>query len=464
MAEARSAAAGPPSLFRQIAVRLAVLTLVFALLDVAIVVPMYAFDQQALAEDFVEQQAHRIARGLSQSHRAAAPNRVDMAKGLADWGYVVIDRAMRPAARLNDTVTPDSPLWPTPATLDWTRRERSATGVLITGVRRFDGPGGPHWILIRADAVGSRAFWPVIGQELLAHVALPLAPLTVLLLIFSVQVVGRTLAPLERAAAEVDGLDPARMDARLTPPTASREIAALVMAVNRALDRLQRAMSILRTFTADAAHELRTPLAVLRLRTGALPDSEIKARLDEDIQAMTRLVNQLLDLAQADALRMEGVEEIDLATLAREVVSQIAPHAFAQGQDIRLTDLGGAAVTGLPDALGRALRNLIENAIHHGGSTAPIEVMVGPGPRLSVRDHGPGLPAADSDKLFDRFWRKARHRTGGAGLGLGIVRSIVEAHGGAVSAQNAEDGGALFICDFPGAGGEPKSFPEHNRP
>lgn len=441
-----------PSLFRQIAVRLAWVTMAFALLDVAIVVPMYALDQQALAEDFLEQQAHRIERTLE-----AAPSpslaAVDLAAlapspGVSDWGFVVIDANLYPVFRQNVAVGPMSSGWPGPSTLDWTRRDGTSGGTLVTGVRKYEGRHGRYWILIRADVNGSRAYWPVIGQELLEHVALPLVPLMALLLLFNVQIVRRTLAPLEHAAAEVDALDASRMEARLSPPADSREVAALVSAVNRALDRLQRAMALLKTFTADAAHELRTPLSVLRLRADALPDGPTKARLGEEIQAMTRLVNQMLDLAQADALRLDGAERIELNALAADVVSQIAPHAFASGHDLKLVDLGGAAIVGLPDALGRALRNLIENAIHHTPSGA-IEIIVGPGPKWSVCDCGPGLPGTDPEKIFERFWRKARATDGGAGLGLGIVRSIVEAHGGQVVAQNGPSGGAIFTCTFP---------------
>ncbi len=206
----------------------------------------------------------------------------------------------------------------------------------------------------------------------------------------------------------------------------------------------------MKTFTADAAHELRTPLSVLRLRTDALPDSATKVRLGEEIQTMIRLVNQMLDLAQADVLRLDGAEPVDLQAMAAEVVAQIAPHAFAAGHDIQLTDLGSTPALGHRDALGRALRNLVENAIHHTQGGRPIEVSVGPGARFSVRDFGPGLPA-EGEKIFDRFWRQSRAQDGGAGLGLGIVRSIVEAHGGAVEADNTADAGAVFTCVFPAA-------------
>lgn len=449
MAEALLTIKEPPSLFRQIAVRLTVLMAIFALLDVAIVVPMYAFDQQALADDFIEQQTHRIDRALAGTipKPGAAPlaNLADPI-GVSGWSYAVVDAHLRPVMLRQEPQRSWSPEWPQASTLDFTRRSAAASGTLVTGVRRFENTTGPYWILIEANVSDSSAYWPVIGQELLEHVALPLVPLTLMLLIFSVQVVRRMLAPLEDAAREVDSLDPSRMEARLSSPPASREVAILVRAVNRALDRLHHAMVLLKSFTADAAHELRTPLSVLRLRVDALPDSPEKARLGEDIQAMTRLVNQMLDLAQADALRMDDACDIDLHSLAAITVSQIAPHAFSAGHDIELIDLGASHIRGHVDALGRALRNLIENAVHHTKGGLPIEVSVGPGPRLSVRDHGGGI--TDSDKIFDRFWRKSRSTNVGAGLGLGIVRSIVEAHGGVVTAQNAVGGGALFVCDF----------------
>lgn len=455
MAELLQTTKPPPSLLRQIAARLTLLMALFTVLDIAIVVPMYAFDKQALAEDWIEQQAHRIDRALGGT--APAPGgpapAIDLAApgGVSSWDFVVVDAHLRPALRPPGVATPWRGEWPQASTLDWTRRNAAANGALVSGARRFVGEAGPYWILVEAHVSEGSAYWPVIGQELWEHVALPLAPLTLLLLIFSVQVVRRMLAPLEHAAKEVDALDPARMEARLTSPQTSREVAILVRAVNRALDRLQHAMTLLKSFTADAAHELRTPLSVLRLRIDALADGPDKEHLSEDIQAMTRLVNQMLDLAQADALAMDDARAVDLRELAAMTISQIAPHAFSSGHEIELVDHGASPIRGHADALGRALRNLIENAIRHTAGGRPIEVIVGPGPQFAVRDHGDGLPAGAAEKIFDRFWRKSRSSDAGAGLGLGIVRSIVEAHLGAVTAQNAAGGGALFVCQFPAA-------------
>lgn len=339
---------------------------------------------------------------------------------------------------------------PFPGALDATQRRRTASGVRITGMRRVGNGQDPHWVVIVAEPTDWRVYAPVIGGEIVDHVVLPLIPLTGLLLLFNVLVVRRMLAPLAAAAAEADRLDPASMDARLTEPSGSREVAALVAAINRAFDRVQAAMRTLKAFTADAAHELRTPLAVMQLRVDELPPGEARARLKDDVAAMTRLVNQMLDLSQADALASAEAELVDLSAIAQDVVAQTAPLAFAAGQDVRLADRHPAPVRGNADAFARVLRNLVENAVVHGVSGAPIEVTVGPGPQFAVRDRGQGFGQTDPEILFRRFWRRRRDgERGGAGLGLGIARSIVEAYGGTVSAENATDGGALFTCRFP---------------
>lgn len=430
------------------------MTLVFAIVDVGLVVADYFGDRQVMAEDFVGQQAERVERAWRRGEALSRP------AGVSRWAYAVLDPDAGPRLVVQDLGLGFAPARPAPGTLDWTRRDATPAGLRITGLRRFE-DGGVHWVMVVADQRDWRIYAPVMAEELVDHVVMPLAPLVVLLLAFNIVVVRRMLAPLATAAAEVDALDLTRLDARLTEPAASREVAALVATLNRALARVQNAMGVLKAFTADAAHELRTPLSVLQLRIEALPDGESKQRLHEDVQAMTRLVNQMLDLSRADVLGMEQSCDVDLRAVAQDIVAQTAPLAFAAGHDLRLMDHGPAMLRGHPDALGRALRNLVENAIVHGGGEGPIEVAVGPGLRLSVRDHGEGLGGADPDMIFRRFWRKDRNGAG-AGLGLGIARSIVEAHGGVLTAQNAPGGGAAFVCSFPG--GPPSSEPPPSRP
>jgi signal transduction histidine kinase len=221
-----------------------------------------------------------------------------------------------------------------------------------------------------------------------------------------------------------------------------------VLAVNRALDRLQQAMRTLESFTADAAHEMRTPLAILKLRIDALGPSPEKNLLREDVAAMTRLVNQMLDLAQADTLDAQMNQTVDLAALARDVVSRMLPVAFTRGCDIELIDEGGGVVAGHAEALARVLANIIDNAIAHSPPGRSIDVKVGPGCRLVVRDRGPGFSTETAELLFRRFWRGPVPGRAGAGLGLAIAQSILSRHGATITAANAVDGGAVFTIQW----------------
>ena len=144
-----------------------------------------------------------------------------------------------------------------------------------------------------------RPYLPVILQEILQHAVLPLVPLVGLLLLFNITAVRRVLAPLRRAETELDQLDPNAMSARLSESDGPREVNALIHAVNRALDRLETAMNVQKDFTANTAHELRTPLAIIQLSLHRLPDSAKRRELQSDIDHMTKMVGQMLDLAHA---------------------------------------------------------------------------------------------------------------------------------------------------------------------
>jgi two-component system OmpR family sensor kinase len=193
---------------------------------------------------------------------------------------------------------------------------------------------------------------------------------------------------------------------------------------------------------------LRTPVAVLVARLDELPPGPELDTLRADIRALSRTVTQFLSSSGADRLEVGEDAHSDLARVAERVVGDLAPVAEAQGSEIVLTGNDSAVpVRGAQDAIALALTNLIENALSHGGP-GPVEVAVGPGATLSVRDHGPGLPPKSDGDLFEPFRRGSQAPRGGAGLGLAIVDRIQRAHGGAVEASDAPSGGALFRLTY----------------
>ncbi len=411
-----------PSLLRQISLRLVAAAVIVSLVEIIGVIFIYSRNHPKLAEQLVTQQAERVFEALT---REGDVKNIEAPYGASDWTF---------------TVEP-----PAPTEHDWTRHTEQGNREIIHGARRLP---NDYRVTMRVSGERLALFAPVFLQEAYHHVIVPVAPVTILVLLLNVYIVRRMLAPLSASAAEVDALDPSRMDTRLSIPGNPREVRALVLAINRALDRLQQAMQTLESFTADAAHEMRTPLSILKLRIDALEPGPTKDRLREDVAAMTRLVNQMLDLAQADTLDAQMNQTVDLSTLARDVVERMLPMAVARGCDIELIDRGGGSVQGHAEALARVLANLVDNAIAHSPRDCRVDVIVGPGRKLEVRDRGPGFTAEASEHLFRRFWRGPSPGRAGAGLGLAIAQSILSRHGAAITADNASDGGAVFTVQW----------------
>jgi signal transduction histidine kinase len=226
-----------------------------------------------------------------------------------------------------------------------------------------------------------------------------------------------------------------------------------VRAVNQALDRLEQGFRTQREFTADAAHELRTPLAILRARVDALENPVVREALRDDIAGMSRIVSQLLDIAELESFVVGPEEKADLQSICSEVAAFVAPLAVAQGKSIALAGAREPVwIRGNPETLFRAIRNLAENAINHTPEGTNVEILVAEDGLVRVLDDGPGIPEGERELIFQRFWRRDRRRSGSAGLGLSIVSRIVEAHAGTITVENRADGGAAFSMRFAPAG------------
>jgi signal transduction histidine kinase len=274
-------------------------------------------------------------------------------------------------------------------------------------------------------------------------------PILLILLAIDIIIFRRAIAPLWMASEEASNSGPARTDIRLPTEQIPREIMPLVTAVNQALDRLEDGFRVQRQFTADAAHQLRTPLAILRTRIETLGDDAARQVLHDDIEGMSRIVAQLLEIAELDPLVLDPGETADLRAVCAEVVGAIAPFAIAQHKDIALRGADAPVmIHGNSEMLQRAIFNLAENAIKFTAKETSVDVEVGDDGSVRVRDCGPGVAEAERELIFQRFWRRDRQRSDGAGLGLSIVRGVADDHDATVAVDNLPGGGAEFTLRF----------------
>nr|WP_202502306.1 HAMP domain-containing sensor histidine kinase [Streptomyces sp. SID5785] len=254
------------------------------------------------------------------------------------------------------------------------------------------------------------------------------------------------------------------------PVEGGDEVGSLGRSFDRMLGRLARSVEDQRRLVQDAGHELRTPLTSLRTnisllrRIGELPPAtreELVADLADESRELTDLVNELVDLA-AGKEDEEPVADVTLADTAEDVATLARRRT---GRTVQVRAEGDTTVRGRPARLQRALSNLVENAAKFDAEgTAPIEIVVtgaaASGVRVEVLDRGPGLPADDADRVFDRFYRAPAARSlPGSGLGLSIVREVAAAHGGVAFAAAREGGGAVVGFTVRGVPGGSRDAP-----
>ncbi|HET7177891.1 MAG TPA: ATP-binding protein, partial [Solirubrobacterales bacterium] len=275
----------------------------------------------------------------------------------------------------------------------------------------------------------------------------------------------RTAAPLRRMASTAAAVDAGDLDPRIGPqPAAAVEVRTLAEAFDHMLDRLDAAFSRQRQFVSDASHELRTPLTAIRgqlevlaaqSRPGAAEVRRVEGVVRTEMGRIERLVDDLLTLARLDEGAALERRRIYLGPWLRRLA---ADESLGE---VRVGELPAGELRADPERLTQVIRNLLANARRHAGPRGRVEVSAtARGERLTIRvdDGGPGIPAGERERVFDRFHRsessRARH-SGGSGLGLAIARSIVELHGGRIWAEDSPLGGARLAFELGGfeAGG-----------
>ncbi|QFZ85429.1 two-component sensor histidine kinase [Variovorax paradoxus] len=296
-----------------------------------------------------------------------------------------------------------------------------------------------------------------MAGSLALRTIVPVALMAPLLMLVVWWVVSLSLAPVARvrrqvASRQADDLSP------VSEENLPEEVRPLVQELNLLFGRVRHAFDAQKHFVADAAHELRSPLAALKLQVQGLqraPDDAARtlavSRLSAGIDRATRLVEQMLALARHEASMAAGAkpETVDLAEVARLAISDAVAAAQARRIDIGVAQAdAGASVSGQPEALRMLLRNLIDNAVKYTPEEGRVDVGIvkrADAVELRVDDSGPGLPEAERARVLDRFYRSGEPQAPGSGLGLAIVKSIADLHGATVALEKSTSLGGLCV-------------------
>lgn len=429
--------------------RLAWIATAVLLINAIAVAAYYGSDRQGLEAEAIEREMERLEAALENP----GPRINDRARAMyeahpAAYAFAILDRTGTILDAANAHLIPE------PATEsgifadDWVTRLATPAGQTIVAAHKLDGREDRLRLVFVMAGDPASLLLQALVAEFVSHIWLPILPVALVLIGANAFMIRRGLAPVARAAEWARSIKPGSAAAPAPEGHVPAEIADLVDATQRSLDRLNAALAAEKRHGAEAAHALRTPVAVLVARLDALPPGETADRLRADLAALSRTVRQVLASAQADVLDVPEAARADLGHIADAVTAALAPFAYQNGVELSL-DLPAVAVLARadPDGVEVALSNIIENAIIHAGAGA-VEITVGPGPVVRVRDHGPGIPPGAQAKLFEPFWRGEGAAPGGAGLGLAIVERIQRAQGGRVDARSPEGGGAEFVLSF----------------
>lgn len=316
-------------------------------------------------------------------------------------------------------------------------------------VRWVETKAGPLQMLTAAKGRVSVGKVIATAQPLFLNVVLPIIGLmTLATLLTTPFVVRRAMAGLGQAADDAERIDIDRSRLRLSMDDVPNEVVPFVKAVNNALDRLDKGYEGHKRFLADAAHELRTPIAILTTRISSLPAGPDRTRLLEDTTRLTVLTGQLLDLQRLNQRDVRFVP-VDLVGIAERIVLDLAPLAFAAGYEMTFeAEIERVVVMGDETALDRALANLVQNAIDHGGRRGTIMVRVARTGWIDVCDEGDGIPLVEREQVFEPFYR-LKQGGRGAGLGLDLVQKIMRLHGGQTEVVVGPSKGACLRMVFP---------------
>lgn len=324
----------------------------------------------------------------------------------------------------------------------WQRMIEPGKPLSVAGGRAFviDGERVLVDVAVLHDPDGFLA--SILTGEIVDHMLVPMGLMLALTIGASILSISAALRPVSAAARAADAIDPRSPAPLAIGDAMPQEVAGLVEAINRLFARTAEMVTAQKVFSAAVAHEIRTPLAVLRLELDRIADPRAR-RAEADIERLSHILEQLTALARLDVVEEAAFVKTNLADLAADVVSDMAPLVIDRGSTIAFEGSGSVAVRLVPSLIQNVVRNLIENSLKHAGRGVDIVVAVGEDGSLTVSDNGSGFVPCEVQGEFGRV--KA---SGSLGLGLTIVERIAELHGAALSIRSAPGKGCSVHFAF----------------
>jgi signal transduction histidine kinase len=308
---------------------------------------------------------------------------------------------------------------------------------------------GLRWYVCQASAGYQTDVAHAVLLEFFANIVWAIPVVGALTLAMAIWAIRSSLAPLGVLSEQLCRMTPGNRPANLSRRALPGEIVPLVAAVDDALSRLHAAYEAQRHFAANAAHELRTPLAILRSGLERMPEDEMTCSLREDAMRLSRIVAQLLELARIESGPVTISGSVDLTRLVTDVAAAAGPLAYERNVNLTLQSQASVCnargTTGLVEPI---VRNLLENAILYTTPGTHVSLTLSASGMLTIDDRGPGIPAEERSRIFDRFWRGSQARANGCGLGLAIVKEVIDRIGATIDVKERAHGGTRFRVQF----------------
>lgn len=321
---------------------------------------------------------------------------------------------------------------------------------------------------VRIVVFGADFHWDDVLYQLYYYLSLETLlsylPLFCVMSISAVVAMRRGLAPLRDISRRISAIDMNSLNRPIPSNEVPTEIVSILDAMNAALRRLDEGVARQRRFTANSAHELRTPITILNSHVEKLENAPLKIEIQRDVRRIRTIVEQMLVLAQLAERKSETTTppDLELVGAVRAIVADYAPIAFDNDRNFELdAPAAPVFVAAYRWAIESVVTNLLENAVRAEPRHGTISIKVSPEGVVEVVDHGPGVEPGEQDKIFEPFWRKDDN-TPGTGLGLSIVRALMEKMGGSISVAETPGGGATFALRFPQ--GRTKPAPSETAP